>query len=216
MKRSRLSSRTRRHSRGLISPCAASDGMPSAKPACRSSLCANSWITTLKPPSDSCVSSQDSTSGPPSQASPAASSRYSCITPSSSICLRGMRKPAGYTMISSQPSYSVGVRFRIGRLAWAAIDSRMKSVTSRPRAPLMVLLASSQAERASNCADSSASSAARKGWACSTCRQRSGAIRACICATSAARAPRPLSQRNISLGSLNMCPALAGVFSIDS
>ena len=71
------------------------DGMPSAKPDCRSSLCANSWITTLKPPSDSNASSQDSTSGPPSQASPAASSTYSCITPSSSRRLRGMRNPAG-------------------------------------------------------------------------------------------------------------------------
>ena len=80
------------------------DGMPSANPERRSSLWANSWMTTLKPPSDSCVSSQDSTSGPPSQASPAASSMYSWTTPSSSWRERGMRKLAGYTMISSQPS----------------------------------------------------------------------------------------------------------------
>ena len=89
MKRSRLSSSTRRQARGAMSGCAASEGMPSASPACRSSLCANSWITTLKPPSDSCASSQDRITGPPSQASPAASSMYSCTTPSASWRERG-------------------------------------------------------------------------------------------------------------------------------
>ena len=51
----------------------------------------------------------------------------------------------------------------MGRLACAAMDRRMKSETSRPCAPLMVLLANSQADRASNWADSSAFNAARKG-----------------------------------------------------
>ena len=59
-----------------------------------------------------------------------------------------MRKLAGYTMISSQPSYSSGARLRMGRLAWAAMLRRMKSETSSPCAPLMFLLASNQAERA--------------------------------------------------------------------
>ncbi|MCY1525334.1 hypothetical protein D9M68_603100 [compost metagenome] len=213
MKRSRLSSRTRRQAPGFRLGCAASDGVPSAKPERRSSLWANSWMTTLKPPSESCASSQDRTSGPPSQASPAASSMYSCTTPSSSWRDRGMRKLAGYTMISSQPSYSSGARFRMGRLAWAAMDRRMKSDTSSPCAPLMFLLASSQAERASNWADSSAFNTARNGWVSSTCRHSSGEMRDCISATADGRAPRPFSQRNISSGSFHM-PRAAAPFGV--
>ncbi|MNN64821.1 hypothetical protein D3C81_1802860 [compost metagenome] len=101
----------------------------------------------------------------------------------------------------------------MGRLAWAAIDRRMKSETSRPCAPLMVLLASSRADRASNCAVSSAFNTARKGWASSTCRQSWGEMRACISATADGRAPRPLSQRNISFGSFYM-PGCGRVFGV--
>ncbi|CFP64058.1 Uncharacterised protein [Bordetella pertussis] len=58
-------------------------------------MCANSWMTTLKAPSEPAASLHERITGPPSQASPTASSMYSCMTPSSSMRSRWMEKPAG-------------------------------------------------------------------------------------------------------------------------
>src|ERR671913_301732 len=110
-----------------------------------------------------CTSSHDNSKGPPSHASPAMGSTYSCTTPSSSVTLRGTRNPLGYTTMLFQPRYQSSPRLSIGRHACTAMLTCMSAVNSRPAAADICLSASNCAARPRNRSRSSGTNRVTNG-----------------------------------------------------